>query len=80
MVSRLSAKSTGPTEIFRRRVVGTSCCLEAGLLGGLLAVLCGDFDLSTCFKRELAVVALETGCRGRELRKGGDSFGGGAEM
>jgi len=28
--------------------------------------------------RELAVLAAETGCRGRELRKGGDSFGGGA--
>jgi hypothetical protein len=26
------------------------------------------------------VDALDTGCRGRELRKGGDNFGGGADM
>jgi hypothetical protein len=27
-----------------------------------------------------AAAAEETGCRGRELRRGGDVFGGGAEM
>lgn len=28
-------------------------------------------------RRELAVVASDTGCRGRELRRGGESLGGG---
>ena len=38
------------------------------------------FDLSTALIRELAVVADDTGCRGRELLRGGDSLGGGAVM
>lgn len=39
--------------------------------------LCGDLDRSMAFNRELAVEACDTGCRGRELRSGGESFGGG---
>ena len=62
----------GPTEILRRRVAG-SAILVGGRDKGL-----GDLALSTAFIRELAVVAIETGCRGRELRSGGDNFGGGA--
>lgn len=73
MCSRRCSKSIGPTEIFRLLVVdpsGFRDCFGAGL--------CGDLDLSTAFKRELAVVAVDTDCRGRELRSGGDNFGGGA--
>lgn len=42
----------------------------------------GDFDLWISAARilELAVVALDTGCRGRELRNGGESFGNGVAM
>lgn len=35
---------------------------------------------STSLAREAEVVALETGCLGRELRRGGDFLGNGAEM
>jgi len=65
----------GPTDIFLRRVV-LSCCLasvdEPPLPPGA--------DRSTAFIRELAVDADDTGCRGRELLRGGDSFGGGVVM
>jgi hypothetical protein len=62
----------GPIDIFRLRD-GASLDLPAARELGLW----GDFPLSTAFIRELAVVAMETGCRGRELRSGGDSFGEG---
>lgn len=51
--------------------------LESGLAVGLTGGLCGDFSRSMVFCLELAVVASDTGCRGRELRSGGESFGGG---
>ena len=56
----------GPTEIFRR--------LDDDSPG------LASFALSLSFILELVVVAKETGCRGRELRKVGDSFGAGAAM
>ena len=37
-------------------------------------------NFSAIFAREAAVVAVETGARGLELRKGGETFGGGAIM
>lgn len=77
MVSRRCAKSTGPpNDNFRLRAGGVSD-LEPGLAGGLIGGLCGDFSRSMAFCLELAVVAWDTGCRGRELRSGGESFGGG---
>lgn len=39
--------------------------------------MCGDLDWSTAFNLEAAVVASETGCRGLELRSGGEFFGAG---
>lgn len=72
MCSRRCSKSIGPTDIFRRRGDG-SAILDGGKEGGA-----GDLALSTALIRELAVVATETGCRGRELLRGGESFGGGA--
>lgn len=36
--------------------------------------MCGDLDRSTAFSLEAAVVASETGCRGLELRSGGEFF------
>lgn len=60
----------GPIDIFLRLVV------DSFVLGNLEPSLLGDLALSIAFNRELAVVAMDTGCRGRELRKGGDSFGG----
>lgn len=62
----------GPTDILRRRVDG-SAIFVGGRDNGF-----GDLALSTALLRELAVVAIETGCRGRELRSGGDNLGGGA--
>lgn len=62
----------GPTEILRRRADG-SAIFVGGRDNGF-----GDLALSTALLRELAVVAIETGCRGRELRSGGDNLGGGA--
>lgn len=41
---------------------------------------CGEPDRSATRCLELAVDAEETGCRKCELRKGGDSFGRGADM
>ena len=41
----------------------------------------GDVEGSAGLGFEAAVAAAEEmGCRGRELRRGGDVFGGGAEM
>jgi hypothetical protein len=40
----------------------------------------GEPDGSAGFCRELAAAAEETGCLGRELRRGGEVFGRGAEM
>lgn len=37
-------------------------------------------EWSTDFSLELAVEATDTGCLGLELRRGGESFGGGADM
>lgn len=51
-----------------------------------LSVLALDFipfltsGRSAILLRELAVVAVDTGCLGRELRRGGEVFGGGADM
>lgn len=42
--------------------------------------MCGDLDWSTAFSREAAVVASETGCRGLELRRGGEFFGAGDRL
>ena len=56
----------GPTESFRLLVVGSSS-FGAALL---------EPDFSTVFSLELAVLALATDCRGRELRRGGDNFAG----
>lgn len=63
----------GPTEIFLGRVL-LSICLDSS------KVLFFPFDLSTALRRELVVVADDTGCRGRELLRGGDSLGGGVVM
>lgn len=77
MVSRRCAKSTGPpSDNFLRLLAGVSC-LESGRPEGLNTILLGDLERSTAFSLELAVVACDTGCLGRELRSGGDSFGGG---
>ena len=43
-------------------------------------ICCGEPDRSAAFCREFSVDAEETGSRGRELRRGGDVLGGGAEM
>jgi hypothetical protein len=40
----------------------------------------GESEGSAAFCLEIAAVAEETGCRGRELRRGGESFGGGADI
>ncbi len=45
-----------------------------------LRALFGEPEGSAAFCLELAAMAEDTGCRGRELRRGGDSFGGGADM
>lgn len=65
----------GPIDNFLLRG-GSLACLELALGSTLL----GDRPLSAALMRELVVVAADTGCRGRELRNGGDSFGGGEEM
>jgi hypothetical protein len=78
MCSRRWAKSMGPTEIFLG-LVGSSGFVVV-VVDDLDDCLCGDRGRSTVFILELAVLALETGWRGRELLSGGDSFGGGAEM
>jgi hypothetical protein len=72
MCSLRCAKSIGPSEILRRRCVG-SVALAAALANAAL----GDFARSAALIRELAVVASDTGCRGLELRNVGESFGGG---
>lgn len=60
----------GPTEILRLLAEGSTGfeCISAT---DALTALC----FSTDFNRELAVVATDTGWRGRELLKGGESFG-----
>lgn len=70
MVSRRCAKSIGPTGTFGLREVELSA-LEAGRCDCLK----GEVPLSTARILDAAVVAVATDCRGRELRKGGDSFG-----
>lgn len=45
-----------------------------------MSLLLGDLSLSIALTLELMVVAVDTGCLGRELLSGGDSFGGGAAM
>lgn len=65
----------GPMEIFRRLVSGSGV-----LEGALDLTLPIGLVLSTAFMRELAVVATDTGWRGRDDRSGGDSFGGGFAM
>lgn len=76
-----ASKSTGPGSI----------TLSGAFFGfgGIVAVrvtfipvrtCCGEPDRSATFCLELAVEAEETGCRGRELRRGGDNFGRGAEI
>lgn len=71
---RRSAKLIGgPSRAFLR----ASSVLEWAWREG---VLVGDFGRSAVLWRELAVVAADTGCLGRELRKGGESLGGATEM
>jgi hypothetical protein len=72
MCSLRCSKSIGPTDIFRLRAVDS---LVLGVDFGGLRI--GDLALSIAFSRELAVVAVDTDCLGRELRRGGDSFGEG---
>lgn len=60
-------------DIFLLRLSGSGVLEGAPVRTAELAVL----GFSTTFIRELAVVAMETGGRGRELLRGGDSFGGG---
>lgn len=73
MCSRRCSKSIGPTDIFLRLGVLSFDLGEVSFPLGLN----GDFALVAPFIRELAVDAKETGCRGRELLNGGESFGGG---
>lgn len=75
IVSRRWAKSMGPTDSFRRRMVAT---LSAALDPARRFDLSGDVGRPVeDFIREAAVVAVATDCRGRELRSEGDSFGAG---
>lgn len=92
IVSRRWAKSMGPTSIFRRlaRPDDSSCCLAAdervlpayGIR--LRSAVEDDEDAADVRPRRDAEVvgafADETGCLGRELRSGGESFGGGAAI
>lgn len=74
--SRRCSKSIGPTAIILR-FAGSYVFDEDGSLTLSLAVgRAGGFVLAVSFIRELAVVATETGCRGRELLRGGESLGG----
>ena len=73
MVSRRRAKSIGPTSIFL-------FWADSSRFDVLELCLPGDLSRSTAFIRELVVVAVETGSRGLELRRVGDSFGGGGVM
>lgn len=73
MCSRRCSKSIGPTAIILR-FAGSYVFDEEGL--SLAFGRAGAFVLAASFIRELAVVATETGCRGRELLKGGESLGG----
>jgi hypothetical protein len=75
ILSRLAAKSTGPTSTI---FLGFGSLFRVIFMPVLTC--CGDPDRSAAFCLELAVDAEETGCRGLELRRGGDVFGGGAEM
>ena len=74
MVSRRWAKSIAPTDTLRRWGADSS-----GLGPGRCDCLRGETPLSVARILEEAVVALATDCRGRELRKLGDSFGGGTD-
>lgn len=77
--SRRCAKSIGPTAIILR-FAGSYVFEEEGSLTLSLADdRAGGFVLAVSFIRELAVVATETGCRGRELLRGGESLGGAAD-
>lgn len=77
--SRRCSKSIGPTAIILR-FAGSYVFDEEGSLTLSLAVgRAGGFVLAASFIRELAVVATETGCRGRELLRGGESLGGAAD-
>lgn len=74
MVSRRWAKSIGPTDILRLLVVASSA------LGALRwADFVGDAGRGPALILDAAVVAVATDCRGRELRKLGESFGAGAD-
>lgn len=73
MCSRRCSKSIGPTAIILR-FAGSYVFDEEGL--SLAFGRAGGFVLAASFIRELAVVATETGWRGRELLKGGESLGG----
>lgn len=79
MCSRRCSKSIGPTAIILR-FAGSYVFDEEGSLTLSLAFgRAGGFVLANSFIRELAVVATETGCRGRELLSGGESLGGAAD-
>lgn len=77
MVSRRCAKSTGPPSDNFLRLLADVSCLESGRPEGLKTALFGDLERSIAFSLELAVEACDTGCLGRELRRGGDNLGGG---
>lgn len=73
MVIRRSAKFIGASDIFRDL---DSSTLALRVIFIPVRTVCGEPDLSDAFCLVLAVVAEETGCRGRELRSGGDDLGG----
>ena len=75
ILARLAAKSTGPTSTIFLSFGSSFLVIFMPVL-----TCCGDPDRSAAFCLEFAVDAEETGCRGLELRRGGDVFGGGAEM
>lgn len=73
MCSRRCSKSMGPTMILR--FAGSYVLDDEGPSRAFGRA--GGFALAAAsFIRELAVVATETGCRGRELLNGGESLGG----
>lgn len=77
--SRRCSKSIGPTAIILRFAGSYVFDEEGSFTLSLAAGRAGGFVLAVSFIRELAVVATETGCRGRELLRGGESLGGAAD-
>ena len=76
MRSRRAAKSTTPGTTMRLLGFAPYPSFRVALY----PLISGVTDLSAALALELAVVAVDTGRRGRELRSGGEVLGGGADM